>query len=297
MFSWGYFDLQFEWAWQHPVESLAVRKAAVEFKSLSGVANKIKLAYTMLTLPSWQNMDMTVNFFSTKYMKHCAVCPNLPEHMTVEIGSMDELPCYTERIDGLLENEDDITDEVEFDDNNASSGSVPDASDDYVTDDSQKSSNHSDQITEPFGQNKESEVREPQNHPFTLQEHSQLFGSISSPEGNKESETREPPSHSFTLQEQSQPSGSISSPEGKSSLATLSKRSPSNVGSNKPDYEQTVAIDVRGASFVPHQAEIIDLSTPSPSCRSVVDRKKRKVSSSVSSEFIDLTKSPNFIQL
>jgi len=56
LFSWGYFDfdLQFEWAWQHPVESLAVRKAAVEFKSLSGIANKIKLAYTMLTLPSWQ---------------------------------------------------------------------------------------------------------------------------------------------------------------------------------------------------------------------------------------------------
>jgi len=255
-------------------------------------------------------MNMTVNFFSTKYMKHCAGCPNLPEHMTVEIGSMDELPCYTERIDGLLENEDDITDGVEFDDNNAStSGSVPDASDDSVTDDSQKSPNHSDKITEPFGQNKESEVREPQNYSFTLQEQSELFGSISSPEGNKESEVREPPNHSFTLQEQSQPSGSISSPEGKSSPATSSKRGAiedidfisstikSSDGSNKPNSEQTGVIGVRGASFVPHQAEIIDLSTPSPSCRSDIDRKKRKVSSSVSSEFIDLTKSPNFIQL
>ncbi|KAJ0978409.1 hypothetical protein J5N97_013883 [Dioscorea zingiberensis] len=46
--------LQFEWAWQHPVESLAVRKAASSFKSLSGIANKIKLAYTMLTLPTWE---------------------------------------------------------------------------------------------------------------------------------------------------------------------------------------------------------------------------------------------------
>lgn len=35
------------------MESLAVRKAAVEFKSLGGLANKIKLAYTMLTLPAW----------------------------------------------------------------------------------------------------------------------------------------------------------------------------------------------------------------------------------------------------
>ncbi|XLT05065.1 hypothetical protein HN51_043814 [Arachis hypogaea] len=42
-------DIQFEWAWQHPVESLAVRKAAANFKSLSRVANKIKLAYTILT--------------------------------------------------------------------------------------------------------------------------------------------------------------------------------------------------------------------------------------------------------
>lgn len=253
-------------------------------------------------------MNMTVNFFSTKYMKHCAGCPNLPEHMTVEIGLMDELPCYTERIDGLVENEDDITDEVEFDDNNAStSGSVPDASDDSVTDDSQKSPNHSDKITEPLGQNKESEVREPQNHSFTRQEQSELFGSISSPKGNKESEVREPPSHLFTLQEQSQPFGLISSPEGKSSLATSSKRGviedtdflssaiKSSVGSY--NSEQTGVIGVRGASFAPHQAEIIDLSTPSPSCRSVIDRKKRKVSSSVSSKFIDLTKSPNFIQL
>ncbi|CAK9158044.1 unnamed protein product [Ilex paraguariensis] len=87
--------LQLEWAWQHPVESLAVRKAAATFKSLSGLANKIKLAYTMLTLPSWQSLKLTINFFSTKYQKHTSGCPSLPEHMKVQICSMDELPCYT----------------------------------------------------------------------------------------------------------------------------------------------------------------------------------------------------------
>lgn len=53
---WVNFDLhlQFEWAWQHPMESLAVRRAAATFKSFSGVANKIKLAYTMLNLPNWE---------------------------------------------------------------------------------------------------------------------------------------------------------------------------------------------------------------------------------------------------
>ncbi|XP_008810572.1 structure-specific endonuclease subunit slx1 [Phoenix dactylifera] len=86
--------LQFEWAWQHPKESLAVRKAASNFKSLSGVANKIKLAYTMLSLPAWENLNLTVNFFSTKYMKHTSGCPGLPKQMNAVICVMDELPCY-----------------------------------------------------------------------------------------------------------------------------------------------------------------------------------------------------------
>ncbi|XP_062086732.1 structure-specific endonuclease subunit SLX1 [Humulus lupulus] len=98
--------LQFEWAWQHPTESLAVRKAAASFKSLSGMANKIKLAYTMLTLPSWQSMKITVNFFSTKYTKHSAGCPSLPGHMRVKVCPMDELPCYVEWDGSLNENED-----------------------------------------------------------------------------------------------------------------------------------------------------------------------------------------------
>ncbi|XP_007017048.2 PREDICTED: uncharacterized protein LOC18591071 [Theobroma cacao] len=89
--------LQFEWAWQHPQESVAVREAAATFKSLSGVANKIKLAYTMLTLPAWQSLNITVNYFSTKYRKDSACCPSLPEQMKVQVCSMNELPCYTEQ--------------------------------------------------------------------------------------------------------------------------------------------------------------------------------------------------------
>ncbi|CAK8566057.1 unnamed protein product [Lathyrus sativus] len=344
--------LQFEWAWQHPIESLAVRKAAVGFKSLSGVANKIKLAYTMLTLPSWESMDMTVNFFSTKYMKHCAGCPDLPQHMTVEIGSMDELPCYTEKIDGMLENEDDDNNELEFGDNNAgTSGSVPDACDDSVTAVSPKNPSHAENISEPFEWNKESEATEPPpshlfipfecneeseatelaghlftpvewnkvseatepppSHsfiPFECNEESEateLAGHLFTPfEWNKESEASELPGHSFTPREHSEPFDSILSPKGKASsvveeMDSISSTKKSNAESSKTDPEQTgaTASDVRGAFSVPHQADIIDLSTPSPSCRNDIDRKKRRVSSTVSSEFIDLTKSPNFIQL
>ncbi|KAK6151320.1 hypothetical protein DH2020_013955 [Rehmannia glutinosa] len=86
--------LQFEWAWQHPVESLAVRAAASSFKSLSGLANKIKLAYTMLTLPAWQSLNLTVNLFSTKYQKYTSGFAALPEQMRTRVCSMDELPCY-----------------------------------------------------------------------------------------------------------------------------------------------------------------------------------------------------------
>ncbi|KAJ4979668.1 hypothetical protein NE237_010448 [Protea cynaroides] len=99
--------LQFEWAWQHPNESLAVRKAAAEFKSLSGIANKIKLAYSMLNLPTWQSLNLTVNFFSTKYMKHYAGCPSLPVHMKAQVCSMDELPFYMGGGQILEDNEDD----------------------------------------------------------------------------------------------------------------------------------------------------------------------------------------------
>ncbi|TYJ03025.1 hypothetical protein E1A91_A13G270500v1 [Gossypium mustelinum] len=88
--------LQFEWAWQHPQESVAVRQAAATFKSFSGVTNKIKLAYTMLTLPAWKSLNITVNYFSTKYTNHSASCPSLPEQMKVKVSPMDELPCYTE---------------------------------------------------------------------------------------------------------------------------------------------------------------------------------------------------------
>ncbi|KAI3901027.1 hypothetical protein MKW92_014040 [Papaver armeniacum] len=110
--------LQFEWAWQHPIESLAVRQAALSFKSLSGIANHVKLAYTMLSLPPWQSLKLTVNFFSTAYTKHAAGCPSLPKQMKVQVCSMDELPCYI----GDSQVSDEIDDEEEREHEDAGNG-------------------------------------------------------------------------------------------------------------------------------------------------------------------------------
>ncbi|KAJ4828916.1 hypothetical protein Tsubulata_008089 [Turnera subulata] len=98
--------LQFEWAWQHPRESVNVREAAAAFKTFSGVANKIKLAYTMLNLPAWSSLGITVNYFSTKYTNHSGGCPSLPQNMKVKVCPMDELPCYTETSESFSEGED-----------------------------------------------------------------------------------------------------------------------------------------------------------------------------------------------
>ncbi|KAI3994212.1 hypothetical protein MKX01_012469 [Papaver californicum] len=110
--------LQFEWAWQHPIESLAVRQAALSFKSLSGIANHVKLAYKMLSLPPWQNLKLTVNFFSTAYTKHASGCPSLPKQMKVQVCSMGQLPCNID--DSQISDE--IEDEEEWEHEDAENG-------------------------------------------------------------------------------------------------------------------------------------------------------------------------------
>ncbi|CAL5079336.1 unnamed protein product [Urochloa decumbens] len=102
--------LKFEWAWQHPTESYAVRNAAAEFKSLGGIGNKVKLAYTMLNLPSWDHLNLTVNFFSSKNTKFTAGCPPLPSQMKTVVCAMEDLQCSSE---GPSSEEDDFSQEFQ----------------------------------------------------------------------------------------------------------------------------------------------------------------------------------------
>ncbi|KAL5720842.1 hypothetical protein ACHQM5_013472 [Ranunculus cassubicifolius] len=87
--------LQFEWAWQHPPLAVAAENAAKGLEGVYGIADRVMLAYTMLTNPPWQGLNLTVNFLSTKYINYSAGCPSLPNHMKVQFCPMDELPCYT----------------------------------------------------------------------------------------------------------------------------------------------------------------------------------------------------------
>lgn len=56
-----------------------------------------------------------MNYFSTKYTKHSAGCPSLPENMKVQICPMDELPCYSDGI-AVSMPEDEWEGEAEVDD-------------------------------------------------------------------------------------------------------------------------------------------------------------------------------------
>lgn len=229
-------------------------------------------------------MNITVNFFSTKYMKHCAGCPSLPAHMKTKIGPLDELPCYS--INGLSENEDDNIDDVEFDDNNntSASGSVPDVSDDLDSPDSPKNQIHGEKISEAFDEwIKESEARESGNS-FSSQEQ-RLPVSSTTPLTMKSSSTITTPLQRIEIIEEADFMNVINR-----SGSGLSQPAQSG-GTLEANTNRTAG----STAVVPHEAEIIDLSTPSPSC-GIVNRKKRRVPSFVT-DFIDLTNSPNFVQL
>nr|XP_023897187.1 uncharacterized protein LOC112009070 isoform X3 [Quercus suber] len=266
------FPTNFEWAWQHPHESLAVRKAAANFKSLSGIANKVKLAYTMLTLPAWQSLNITVNFFSTKYTTHSAGCPSLPEHMKVQVCSMDELPCYTEIDESLSENEDDWANKEECDESRSSSEFIEETVADSMARISADYEDSVDTTTDSL-YNRIKELGKDCSQPSSFVK--SLMSTSSSIVTS-----------SFSVKEIAEDRDMINDcsvelhqPARNVFTAVINNQLPSS-----------------SCMVVPHQVEIIDVSTPSPDCRTSLYEKKRRIST-VRPEIIDLTKSPNFVQL
>ncbi|CAM6108083.1 unnamed protein product [Calypogeia fissa] len=84
--------LQFEWAWQHPLVSLPVREAAAKLPSLKGVPGMIKLVSTMVTLPKWNSLNLTLQFMLSSLLQHRHGSPPLPPQMRLFVAPIQSLP-------------------------------------------------------------------------------------------------------------------------------------------------------------------------------------------------------------
>lgn len=56
------------------------------------------------------SLNITVNYFSTKYLKNSAGCVSLPEKMKVRVCPMDDLPCYVNGFTNLIDSDGDCED-------------------------------------------------------------------------------------------------------------------------------------------------------------------------------------------
>ncbi|KAL1192752.1 hypothetical protein V5N11_030837 [Cardamine amara subsp. amara] len=268
--------LQFEWAWQHPRESLAVREAAAAFKSFTGIASKIKLVYTMLNLPAWNSLNLTVNYFSSKYAHHGGLSPSLPIHMKVQVCAMDDLPSFA-KVDNSSQPEDDESLEVNEEEEEKDDSSNQSQSDDLSQGEKELHDRH-------FEKAKETE---------TVYDNDRLanFSGFGLLDESLEDEV----SHSTVGSTEV-----IMEKEPKTVFDDDRLANFTGFGLVEIDEVSTEAMEKDcwrrrnpiASKTTEVQVEVIDLMTPSPSCRVGSSMKRRRVS-----EFIDLTMSPNFIEL
>ncbi|CAN1180068.1 Structure-specific endonuclease subunit SLX1 [Linum perenne] len=274
--------LQFEWAWQHPRESKAVRQAVASFKSFNGIANKIKLAYTMLGLPPWQSLNITVNYFSTKHSSCSSGSPSLPEHMKVEICPMEELPCYTKTVDdgSLLEGEDE--DSGSYEDASISDDLSRNAEEDAVEgEDGGKRINMNGDAEEAFRDDRSIiENASIEQNGWFKEGRDWAWASSSSSNPSPEVDhvlNVSPPRRTSLIRDEF----SVREMRDGNVLVLIDesgskRKEPANGGANH-------------SAEAPHQIEVIDLLSPSPDCRMWSVSKKGRFSAAISPQIIDLT--------
>ncbi|KAK9757005.1 hypothetical protein RND81_01G134200 [Saponaria officinalis] len=316
--------LQFEWAWQHPKESVAVREAATSFKTLGGLANKIKLALTMLTLPSWHSMDLTVSIFSTNYMKHTAGCPTLPRQMKLHFSSLDDLPCYSNpHYPCASDNDDDDDDDNDNDTDLHCShhlnetpefGFIETNPSTNTPSDTLQNTPEPDHVCEhqaigrPLDEQDQcsADVRDSGDKLHCLANNVAPFGSYkfsdnifptlrkhvnSSSENNSDEYTRP------RIEEPFQQPPHFMREQVSTIDYVLIDESPAEKHQPTGKNRLTSSTDIVSPTYTTEiePIEIIDLYTPSPNYQNAAVSKKRRFSSSCSN-FIDLTKSPVFLE-
>ncbi|KAG2332932.1 hypothetical protein Bca4012_017447 [Brassica carinata] len=268
--------LQFEWAWQHPRESRAVREAAAAFKSFSGLARKIKLAYTMLTLPPWNSLNLTVNYFSSKYAHHGGLSPSLPPHMKVQVCAMDDLPCFTKGDNSSQSDDEESLDSDEEEDDDSSNQIQP----------KNPTTSSLDDLLHPGRKDLHDRHFEKTKEPETvLDDRLANFSGFGLLDESDEDEVSGSTVGSFETVEKE--------PET-DRLATFSGFGLEKIVEDETSHS-TIGKDCwRRSNLITTttEVEVIDLMTPSPSCRVGSSMKRPRVS-----EFIDLTRSPSFIEL
>lgn len=194
------------------------------------------------------SLNITVNYFSTKYTKHAAGCPSLPQHMKVKICPMDELPCYVKGDESLIENDDEWGKE-EWDEASSDSKIAEEPSLDSM-----------------FGNAEEHDKN------YMGDEMADgLYGWMTEGE-----DCREPPTFTELSEIPSSNASSSSSYVGEfaddTGISGLVK--DSSFESKRPAKEPSkflVTIDddqPPSSHVVPSEVEVIDVTTPSPLCRS-----------------------------
>lgn len=227
------------------------------------------------------SLNLTVNFFSTKYTQHSAGCPSLPKHMRVQVCSLDELPCYTGTAhNNVFEDEEEMhNDEM------------------------------SKNISNEYGSGSEgSTVAEFGNWRRDTEEttHNQNGVGIQEADGRRQSEDL----LSSTLGERQHPLFMATTTVHESSSISTSSFSASEGSKNGEavtliEEDNGVELDqpIRAVEYdepsiltsvFSREVDVVDLISPSPGYRIMFSSKKREVSD-VCPETIDLTQSPIFV--
>ena len=89
--------LRFEWAWQHPKESLITRDMATALKGIGNtkkVPAKLRIVYEMMHVPPFSRFPLVINFLSMTHHRHLAGVPRPPPHVSVVNLPVDQLYIY-----------------------------------------------------------------------------------------------------------------------------------------------------------------------------------------------------------
>ena len=95
--------LGFEWAWQNPTTSRAVKEVAQNQLRIgsrhSTILNKSLLGLAMMSLSPWKHLPLVVHFFDESHKREVLKnaekkAVTIPSHVRIEVGEMSRLDAY-----------------------------------------------------------------------------------------------------------------------------------------------------------------------------------------------------------